>query len=203
MDIFISSRNPDKIKEIKKVLRHLPVKLYTVNDFPALPEVEEDSPTLLGNALKKAKAIAAKTKMATISDDTGLFVDALNGNPGVKSARYAGDSCSYADNVKKLLSEMKNKQDRKARFITVAVLFLPNGEYAYTEGVLEGLITIREVGSKGFGYDPVFLIPSTNKTLAEMTMEEKNLISHRGKAFRNLAQEIKHLFTNTETATNS
>lgn len=193
MEILISSRNPDKIKEIKEILQHLPITLHTALEFDNLPDVVEDRETLLENALKKAKEIVDITGIATISDDTGLFIDALNGEPGVRAARYAGENCSYKDNREKVLKAMQGEKTRDARFITVAVLVLPDGNYTYADGTLEGNIAETETGERGFGYDSIFLPAGRQFTLAETSSEEKNLISHRGIAFRNLAKQIEPL----------
>ncbi len=195
MKAIISSRNQDKIREIKKILSDLDLQLLSANEYADLPDVIEDQETLLGNAIKKAKEIAKLTGMATISDDTGLFVEGLNGAPGVRSARYAGDDCSYSKNREKVLSRMQGIENRKAAFRTVVVMALPDSGYTYAEGVLEGIITDHETGNQGFGYDSIFMIPEKGKTLAEMSSEEKNSISHRGKAFRKLADQIKILLS--------
>ncbi len=191
MKILISSRNEDKIKEIKSIIQQDPIELFSALDFPGLPEIDEDADSLLGNALKKAKILTLETGIACVADDTGLFIDALNGNPGVYSARFAGDNCSYKDNRHKVLSEMHNKTDRNARFITVAVLMFPDEEYICAEGCLEGQITNEEIGDKGFGYDPIFWVSSLGTTLAEISLQEKNLISHRSKAFLDLRNKLK------------
>lgn len=194
MRAIISSRNEDKVREIKKILSDLDIEFYSANDFSDLPEVIEDQDSLLGNAMKKAKEIAVVTGMAAISDDTGLFIESLKGEPGVRSARYAGNDCSYRKNRKKVLSKMQGIDNRKAVFRTVVVMALPDGSYTYAEGILEGIIANQEIGRQGFGYDPIFIVPEKNKTLAELSLEEKNEISHRGRAFRLLADQIRALF---------
>ena len=191
MDILVSSRNRDKLREIKALIAPLPLKVHTPYDFEDLPEVEEDRDTLVGNALKKARVLSELTGLPTIADDTGLFIDALNGDPGVYSSRYAGDSCSYEDNRQKVLLEMSGKINRSARFITVAVFYLPGKDPLVSEGIVEGSITEEGRGDKGFGYDPIFQISGSAKTYAEMDDQEKNLVSHRGLALSNLVAKIE------------
>ncbi|MBW6516611.1 MAG: RdgB/HAM1 family non-canonical purine NTP pyrophosphatase [Candidatus Cloacimonetes bacterium] len=190
MEILIASRNEDKIREIRALISSLDVSILTPCDFDDLPEVVEDRDTLVGNALKKARVLSELTGLPTIADDTGLFIDALNGEPGVYSSRYAGDSCSYADNRRKVLHAMNGKDNRTARFITVAVFYIPGKEPLVSEGIVEGIITQQERGDKGFGYDSIFQITNLQKTYAEMEDEEKNLLSHRGLALRNLITKI-------------
>ena len=184
MKLFIGSQNQDKIKEIKQLLEGLNIELITAETFPTLPEVEEDAETIEGNAIKKANAYADFTSLPTIADDTGFFVDALDGNPGVKAARYAGENCSYQDNRNKLLVELKEKSDRNAHFRTIVAFVSKRSEPVLFEGKVEGIITKDEKGDKGFGYDPLFYVPSFHKTFAEMNDTEKNAISHRGIALQ-------------------
>jgi len=187
MDILISSNNKDKIKEIKKVFNNKDVNLLTLDKFPDAPEVIEDGNTLFDNAYKKAKLLFDFTGIPTIADDTGLEVDALNGAPGVYSARYAGENVTYDDNVNKLIEEMKNIVDgnRTARFKTVAVYYSREINF-YEEGACEGIILRERKGTGGFGYDPIFYVEELNKSFAEMKSKEKNKISHRGIAFQKL-----------------
>jgi len=187
MKLLISSNNRDKIKEIRSIF-HLPgVELVTLESIPNAPAIEEDGNTLYENALKKASMLYEFTGLPTISDDTGLEVDALNGQPGVYSARFAGENASYDDNVEKMITEMQPvpEKDRTARFRTVAVFYHPD-LVIHDEGVIEGTILSERRGTGGFGYDPVFFVPSRKKTLAEMNHDEKNAISHRGQAFTRL-----------------
>jgi XTP/dITP diphosphohydrolase len=194
-EILISSRNVDKIREIKDLLEHLPIKVMTIEEIPQqLPEIDEDADTLLENARKKAKTIAELTNLPTLADDTGLFVDALKGEPGLFSARYAGENCSYADNREKLLQAlagMKEEWARKAEFRTVVILYLPNGKEIVAEGVVKGSITEEERGGNGFGYDAIFQAADSEKTFAEMSDEEKNRISHRALALKDLVSKIQ------------
>ena len=191
-DIVIATHNPDKKKEILIALRELGVNILSLDNFPEISEIEETGSTLLENSLIKARTVSAITGIPAIADDTGLEVDALNGAPGIYSARYAGINVSYEDNVRKLLSEMSSTDmdSRTARFRTVVSFHSTNKEL-WTEGVIEGSITMRAIGTGGFGYDPVFKVEQTGKTFAEMTRREKNKISHRGVALEKMCKLLK------------
>ena len=191
-EIVLATHNPDKKKEIMIALRELGVNILSLDNFPEIGEIEETGSTLLENSLIKARTVSAVTGKPAIADDTGLEVDALNGAPGIYSARYAGINVSYEDNVRKLLSEMSSFDmgSRTARFRTV-VSFHSSNEELWTEGVIEGSITMNAIGKGGFGYDPVFRLRKTGKTFAEMTRQEKNRISHRGVALDNMRQLLK------------
>lgn len=179
--ILISTKNKDKVREISQKLGGLNLEIKSLLDFPDIPDVIEDGDTLEANALKKARTGYEKTGLLTIADDTGLEVEALDGQPGVYSSRYAGEDATYADNRRKLLQAMQSvpADNRKAAFRTVVVI-LGEGFEEIVDGVCEGVITTEERGSGGFGYDPVFLIPESGLTFAEMPLVEKNKISHRG-----------------------
>ena len=191
-DIVIATHNPDKKKEIMIALRELGVNILFLDNFPEIGEIEETGSTLLENSLIKARTVSAITGIPAIADDTGLEVDALNGAPGIYSARYAGINVSYEDNVRKLLSEMSSidMDSRTARFRTVVSFYSLNKEL-WTEGVIEGSITMGAIGTGGFGYDPVFRVEQTGKTFAEMTRREKNKISHRGVALEKMCKLLK------------
>ena len=191
-EIVIATHNPDKKKEIMIALRELGVNILSLDSFPEIGEIEETGSTLLENSLIKARTVSAVTGKPAIADDTGLEVDALNGAPGIYSARYAGINVSYDDNIRKLLSEMSSfdMDSRTARFRTV-VSFHSSNEELWTEGVIEGSITMNAIGKGGFGYDPVFRVRKTGKTFAEMTRQEKNRISHRGVALDKMLQLLK------------
>ncbi len=193
MKVLLATRNIDKVLEIKEILKNLKLEILTSNDFPDLPEVIEDQDTLKGNAAKKALESAAFTGIPALADDTGLFVDALNGAPGVYSARFAGEECSYKDNRVKMLRVMKDKTNRKARFRTVVAFAFPDKLIATAEGFVEGIITEEEIGDNGFGYDAIFKSTDTDRTFGEMTDREKNSISHRARAFENILPEIKKI----------
>jgi XTP/dITP diphosphohydrolase len=192
MDRFVcASANPDKVAEIALLLDGL-VELLP---RPAeIPDVVEDADTLIGNARLKAVAICTVTSLPAVSDDTGLEVDALDGAPGVYTARFAGEHCSYADNRDKLLRDLADvpADARTARFKTVAMVVWPDGRELAVEGVCEGSIATEERGDRGFGYDPVFIADDAGgRTFSEMSEAEKNEISHRGRAFRALVDALR------------
>jgi len=168
---------------MKELLDPLGIEVLSALDFPDLEEVVEDQPTLEGNALKKARYVGEMTGLPSLSDDTGLEVEALNGAPGVFSARYAGENVTYQENVLKLLSEMEGKQNRRAQFKTVMAYIGSEGEYTF-EGVVPGEILDFQKGDGGFGYDPVFLPNGFDKTFAELDSKTKNSISHRARAIQ-------------------
>lgn len=186
--LVVASKNQDKVREMEAVLLGLGLVGEIVTDL-RWPDVEETESTLEGNALLKARAVAAATGLPALADDTGLEVDALGGAPGVRSARYAGESASYADNVRALLDRLGGERHRSARFRTVMALVIPDGREIVAEGVLEGTIINEPRGDSGFGYDPVFDVDG--RTLAEFGAKEKNAISHRGRALRALAQKLR------------
>lgn len=193
--LVLATHNRDKVVELRESLHGLPIQILSLDHFPGAPEVEEDGVTLEANAIKKALAIHAYTQLPAVADDTGLMVDALNGAPGVYSSRYAGPQATYADNVQKLLRELTGipELQRRAEFRTVMALVCA-GKSHLVEGRCRGRITLAPRGENGFGYDPVFLVPELNKTFAELTMAEKNQISHRGKAsaaFNALLRQLK------------
>jgi XTP/dITP diphosphohydrolase len=186
MQLLIATRNKDKIIEIKEILKDLKVEIISAYDIPGMPDVVEDRDTIAGNAIKKAEECAAFSGLYALADDTGLFVDALDGAPGVFAARYAGENCSYRDNREKMLREMQGKTNRKAYFSTVVAFASPTGIIATAEGKVDGEITNIEIGTGGFGYDAIFKAVETGKTFGEMNQQEKEKISHRGRAFRNI-----------------
>ncbi len=192
-ELVLATRNRDKGRELAALLSDIGIKIRTLDEFPTAPEVVEDGATCEANATKKAVEIARFTGLPTVADDTGLEVDALGGRPGVFAARYAGADATYEDNWGKLLRELEGvpQDNRRARFITVAAIALPNGRVETARGVLEGRISEQPVGAKGFGYDPVFWVPELGKTLAELTPEQKNQISHRAKAFRQAKELLR------------
>jgi XTP/dITP diphosphohydrolase len=171
----------------------LGIRIRTLAEFPSAPEVMEDGETCEANAIKKAVAIAQYTKLSAAADDTGLMVEALGGRPGVRAARYAGEGATYEDNCRKLLRELAGvpQERRGARFLTVAALADPAGKVEVVRGVLDGVIAESPAGAMGFGYDPVFFVPEQGKTLAQLTPEEKNRISHRARAFGKLKELLK------------
>ena len=192
MEIILATHNLDKCKELQESFSDTNIKVHTLKNFPEIDEIIEDGNTLEENAFIKSRTVFNKTGIPTISDDTGLFVDALNGDPGIFSARYAGENCSYDDNVNKLLIDMKNIDNslRTATFKTV-VTYVSKDLELVAEGSVKGLITRKPYGRKGFGYDPIFYVFSENKTFAEMNINEKQKCSHRGNAIANLKKLFK------------
>jgi XTP/dITP diphosphohydrolase len=181
--LLLATNNSDKVAEFLQFFHGLNLELKTAAEFPSIPAVEEDQPTLQGNAIKKAQTLALATGLLALADDTGLEVDALNGEPGVFSSRFAGANATYDDNVDKLLKELQRApvSSRTARFR--CVIAIADKAYIETvEGVCEGVILESRQGDGGFGYDPVFFLPERGVTFAEMDIEEKNRISHRGRA---------------------
>lgn len=185
VELVLATRNRHKGQELAALLGDLGIRIRTLDDFPEAPEVEEDGLTCEANAIKKATEISRATGLTAVADDTGLEVDALGGRPGVYAARYAGEGATYEDNCNKLIQELSGvpREQRTARFITVAAIVVPGESAQVAHGVLEGYITEAPVGSRGFGYDPVFYVPELGATLAEISAEQKNRISHRAKAF--------------------
>lgn len=190
--IFVATSNKNKLFEIKKMLEDLDIEIFSLLDYKNLPEVEETGKTFEENSLIKAKAYFKYTKIPSLADDSGLEVYSLNNRPGIYSARYSGFYNDYYKNNIKLLEEMKNIDDRRARFRCSLTIYGDNINYT-SNGICEGIILKELRGSNGFGYDPLFFYPPLNKTFAEMTNEEKNLISHRAKAFEDMKKFIKSL----------
>jgi len=193
--LVLATNNPDKMKEMKAVFRIRGLIVLGLDNFPEVGEIEETGATLLENSFLKAHAVHNITGLPAIADDTGLEVDALNGAPGVFSARYAGENATYDDNVNKLLLDMRSVADdsRTARFRTVSS-FTDGIRELWTEGIIEGEITREAIGAGGFGFDPVFKLLQNGKTFAEMTETEKNKISHRGIALRKMQELLKNTF---------
>tara|TARA_B110001454_G_scaffold217250_1_gene242146 strand:- start:684 stop:1301 length:618 start_codon:yes stop_codon:yes gene_type:complete len=192
--IVLATQNRDKREELQEALSEFTVKILSLNDFPFIGEIEEVGQTLQENSMLKAKTVHNLTQLPVIADDTGLEVEALNGAPGIYSARYAGEDVTYEDNVNKLLSEMENipLENRKAQFRTV-ISFVDKDRELWTEGRIKGIIGESAKGKNGFGYDPVFFVPELGKTFSELSIGEKNRISHRGlamKKFRILLREF-------------
>ena len=191
--IVLATHNKDKREELQEALSEFTLEILSLNDFPFIGEIEEVGQTLLENSMIKAKTVHNLTQMPVIADDTGLEVEALNGAPGIYSARYAGEDVTYEDNVNKLLAEMEDipLENRKAQFRTV-ISFVDKDRELWTEGTIKGIIVETAKGKNGFGYDPVFFVPELEKTFSELSIGEKNKISHRGlamKKFRILLRE--------------
>lgn len=190
MKLLIASNNQHKIDEIKQILGNKFEQILSLSEAGIVCDPEENGKTFLDNALIKVRAVAKLTDMPVLGDDTGLCVDALNGAPGVHSARFAGDH----DNVKnraKLLYELQDETNRKAHFSTAVALLYPDGRLVTAEGRVDGEILHTEVGANGFGYDSLFYCNEIGKTFAEATAEEKNAVSHRGRALQNLANKLE------------
>ena len=188
LQLVCASANPGKVAEIEQLM---PQGVSLLPRPTSVASVGEDASTLVGNARLKARAIVDATGCPALADDTGLFVDALDGLPGVRTARYAGEEATDADNKAKLLAALENSTARTCRFITAVVVLWPNGDEVVVEGVCEGSIALRETGNSGFGFDALF-IPAAGdgRTFAEMQAEEKNAMSHRGRAFVELAKVL-------------
>lgn len=190
--ILVATSNKNKLPEILKELSGLNVDIISLNDIDNLPDIEEIGETFEENAILKAKTYGDKTGYLTLADDSGLSVDALNGRPGVYSARYAPGPAENRNN--KLLGELHDipKEKRTARYMAVIVIYDPQSKQTWTcEGVCEGLITTEPIGNDGFGYDPIFYCLDLNKTMAQVNMDEKNRVSHRGKAIRKAREILK------------
>ena len=188
--LVVATRNRGKTEEIRGLLKDFSVMIKNLDDFGPIPEVEEDGDTFDDNAYKKASFAARVLGLPALADDSGLLVQALDGAPGVHSARYAGKNAGDEEKCLKLLQAMQGKTDRKAAFECVISIAVPAGPALTYEARCEGLIADKLAGSNGFGYDPVFYYPPLKKTFAELTMEEKNRVSHRGKALMELKAEF-------------
>lgn len=193
--IVIATHNKNKLSEMKFILKPLGMKIKSLFDFPEIGDIPETGNSLEDNAIIKARAVFELTGLSALSDDTGLEVNALNGEPGVYSARWAGENCSYSDNVNKLINKIKSisLDRRNAQFRTVMAFVNKNVEHT-EEGIIKGLILDTAKGVGGFGYDPLFYIPLKRKTFAEMSLDEKGKISHRGLALNNMLTYLKTNF---------
>ena len=183
IEIVLATRNEGKVKEIERILSDLPVQFKPMSRLGDIPEIIESEPTLQGNAIKKAQTLFDYTGIPSLADDTGLEVDALSGQPGVRSARFAGENATDADNRALLLNKLTGCADRTARFCTVIAYIDPEGIFLF-EGACEGRIRSDESGAGGFGYDSIFEPDGFAISFAEMSVESKNRISHRGKALQ-------------------
>jgi XTP/dITP diphosphohydrolase len=188
--LVIATRNKGKTLEIKALLKGFPVEIKNLDDFGPIPHLEEDGDTFDENAYKKASFAARILGLPALADDSGLTVEVLDGAPGIHSARYAGENATDEQRYLQLLDEMEGKSNRKAAFECVISIAVPTGPALTYEARCEGLITTEPAGSNGFGYDPVFFYPPYNKTFAQISIEEKNSISHRGKALAELRSEF-------------
>jgi XTP/dITP diphosphohydrolase len=193
LTILLATKNRKKINEIKRMFPGMNIRVLTLDSFPDCLPADEDGESFRENAVKKAVHIAQITGLPALADDSGLEVKALGGAPGVFSARYAGEKADDQKNVKKLLSEMKKLKDeeRRARFVCCIAFALPDGNYKTFTGYVSGVITRKKKGFKGFGYDPVFCPAGFSKTFAEMTGQEKDSLSHRGRALKKFHQYLR------------
>ncbi|MDA8762222.1 non-canonical purine NTP diphosphatase [Flavobacteriaceae bacterium] len=191
MKLVFATNNLHKLKEVQEMLSNS-IEVLSLKDIGCFEDIEETESTLEGNAKLKADYITKKYGFDCFADDTGLEVEALNGDPGVYSARYAGEHGNAEKNMEKLLIELKNKSNRKAKFKTIIALNLTNKQYLF-EGICEGEILNEKTGVKGFGYDPIFKPSSASCSFAEMNSEEKNIISHRGIAIQKLVKFLNSL----------
>lgn len=192
MKVLVASNNKGKLKEFNKILGELGIECISMNDAGIDIDVEETGTTFLENAKIKAEVIYKIAKIPTVSDDSGLCVDALGGEPGVYSARYAGEHGNDEKNNEKLLANLKNipPEKRTARFMSVVYLVLDDNTAISAQGTAEGFIIDEPKGENGFGYDPIFFSPTLGKTFAQASVEEKNAISHRGSALRELKRKL-------------
>ncbi len=194
LKLVLATRNRDKIREIQEVLTGLEIEILMLDQFPDIPDVMEDGQTIEENALKKSKAVSKATRFLALADDTGLEVDYLNGQPGVFSSRFAGEGATYDDNCNKLLELMKGVPEgqRTARFRCIITITGFDTEIM-VEGVCEGFIANEKRGSQGFGYDSIFYVADYNQTFAEISLELKNKISHRGLALKKARKLLEEM----------
>lgn len=188
--IVLATTNKGKTREIMDRLKDFPLQIKNLDDFGPIPEVIEDGETFDDNAYKKAAFTAKVLGYPALADDSGLCVQALDGAPGVYSARYAGKTATDQDNVQKLLAALQDQENRKAAFECVISIAVPTGAALTYEGRCEGIITQEPAGENGFGYDPLFFFPELNKTFAQLTLDEKARVSHRGKALSQVTREM-------------
>ena len=196
MKLLLATHNRHKVQEIREIFKPTGLELLTPADLQGLPdEIEEDADSFAGNALKKARTLSDASGLWALADDSGLQVDALNGAPGIYSARYAGPQCETAENNAKLLRELEGVKQRSARFCCAIALCAPDGRSWGVEGVCEGRIIAEQRGANGFGYDPLFVPSGYDKTFAELGSEVKNRISHRAKALKKAYEEWRELLS--------
>jgi len=196
MKFVLASNNPKKLKEMREILSELGIEVISQGEAGVNIEVEETGRTFEENALLKAAAVMEATGLPAVADDSGLMVDALGGAPGIYSARYGGDECrTDAERIEYLLRNMGDTDERGASFVSTIACVFPDGRRIITRGECTGLILREPRGSGGFGYDPVFYLPEYNMTMAEMSPEQKNKISHRAKALNNLKKELGKIYS--------
>ena len=193
--LFVATANAGKLREIRDLLKG--IEVFGLRDLPFHIDIVEDGDTFRANSLKKANVLMERLGVPVLADDSGLVVDALGGRPGVYSARFAGENASDEENTQKLLLELSavEDKDRTARFVCVMCLVMPDGTAHYAEGESEGIILRAPKGENGFGYDPVFYVPEFDKTFSELTLEEKNSISHRARALSKMREIIERILS--------
>lgn len=191
MKYVLATHNPGKLKEMGAILAQFGVEVVSPKDLGITVDVEETGTTFAENAMLKAKAICAAAKLPAIADDSGLCVDALNGGPGVYSARYGGEGLDDKGRYTLLLNNMRGQSTRAAHFTCAIACAFPNGDTLTAEGRCDGTIAFAPMGEGGFGYDPVFFVPEKAKTFGQLTAEEKSAISHRGKALKSFAEKLE------------
>lgn len=197
-ELVLATRNQGKVRELRELLAGIDVHLTSLADYPQIPEIDEDGDTFAANARKKALVTARLTGHLALADDSGLMVDALNGQPGVYSARFAGQNASDAANNRKLLQLLADVpwQKRTARFVSAIAIAHPDGRLHTVEGICEGYILTEYRGNNGFGYDPLFFVSELGQTYAEMSEADKNRISHRGRALRQAVDYLMRVLQN-------
>ena len=188
--LVLATRNRGKTEEIRALLDGFPVEIKNLDNFGPTPPIEEDGETIEDNAVIKARFVSKILGLPALADDSGLMVQVLGGEPGVRSARYAGEGATDEENNAKLLEKLGNEENRHAAFVCVVAIAVPWGPALIYEGSCQGVITKEQLGTKGFGYDPVFYYPPLKKTFAQLSTTEKNRVSHRGQALRQLHDEF-------------
>lgn len=191
MKMVLASKNPHKLRELSIILSQLGVEVVLESDVGVDVDVEETGTTFEENSLLKAKAVMEATGLPAIADDSGLCVDALSGAPGVYSARYGGEGLDSADRNRLLLENLRGQLSRTAKFVSVVTCCFPNGDTLVARGECHGTIAYAPAGDDGFGYNPIFFVPEKKKTFAQMTLDERTAISHRGKALRKFKEELE------------
>lgn len=199
-NIIFATGNEGKMKEIREILGDLPVNIYSMKEMGIQVEIQEDGETFEENARLKASAVAAYTDAIVLADDSGLEIDYLNKEPGVYSARYMGEDTSYEIKNQNLLERLEGveQEKRTARFVCVIAAALPDGRLLTTKGTMEGYIGTKPEGNHGFGYDPIFYLPQYGCSTAMLNMEQKNKVSHRGKALRAMKKELMKIYENID-----
>ena len=192
-EIMIATKNPGKVKEFEHIFKKFQIQVKSLLDFPDMEDVEETGETFEDNALLKARTIAKLQNIVVLADDSGLEIEALDGRPGVYSARYAGPDRSDAANMEKVLSEMEDVTTRAAQFVCALAMVIPDGDEYVVRGTCPGIINRQPIGDEGFGYDPIFYLPEIDKTMAEIPKSQKNVLSHRANAFKKLEKILQHL----------